>query len=76
MKATITSTTEIVDIDGSQHMARVWEGVSEKGIHFTAYVSLVQVKRSDDCDEFDRELQEHKRPSTETRIAMMQRIQG
>lgn len=35
MKATVSSTTEvveIVDIKGNRCLARVWEGVSEKGI--------------------------------------------
>lgn len=74
MKATITSTTEIVDIDGRQNMGRVWEGVSENGIPFTAYISLIQVKRTEDCSEFDRELADHKRPDEHTRRAIMERF--
>lgn len=65
MKATITSTSAIVPIspDGKMH-ARVWEGVSEAGVPFTAYVTLCQVHKDADNSQFERELQEHKNTRT------------
>ena len=69
MKATMTSTDRVLDIkdpQGRPAQARVWEGVSEAGIPFTAYVTLVQVATGADQAEFARELQEHKQPSPGT----------
>jgi hypothetical protein len=73
MKATITSTTEVVeiiDIVGNRAFARVWEGVSEKGVPFTAYITSVQVRSNADCSQFAAELKEHKPPEPETRRAI------
>lgn len=73
MQATITSTTEMVeitDINGARCQARVWEGVSAAGIPFTAYLTMVQVRREKDNSEFVRELNEHKAPEPETRRAI------
>lgn len=73
MQATIKSTTEIVemkDVEGRLHTARVWEGVTETGVPFTAYVSIVQVARGADNRQFETELKEHVSPSPETRRAI------
>lgn len=73
MQATITSTTEVVEIkdpNGRLCMARVWEGVTAAGIPFTAYLTMVQVRREKDNSEFVRELNEHKAPELETRRAI------
>lgn len=74
MKATITSTDAIVDIDaighGGKTKARVWEGVTEAGVEFVAYIPLVQVKTDADNSQFERELSEHKRPSIATARAI------
>lgn len=73
MKATITSTDRVVDIAGTADgvvQARVWEGVSDGGVPFTAYVTLVQVLRTEDNSEFERELHEHKAPEPATRRAI------
>lgn len=80
MKATITSTDRIVEIDAvgvecdSQYgsgglcrtKARVWEGVTEGGVAFVAYIPLVMVHAADDNSEFERELAEHKSPEPDT----------
>lgn len=60
MKATIQKTDQIVTVDGVQ--ARVWNGVTEKGIPFTALIYRLGVKREDDAGEFERELQEMPAP--------------
>lgn len=73
MQATITSTTEVVDlidIKGNPCVARAWEGISAAGVPFTAYVTMVQVRREKDNSEFVRELSEHKAPGPETRRAI------
>lgn len=74
MKATIVSTDRIVDIDAVGHPgrteARVWEGITEAGVFFTAYIPTVQVDRKADNSVFEKELREHKQPSDETRRAI------
>lgn len=73
MKASIESTTEVVtirDIDGNVARARVWAGLSETGVRFTAYITNIQVARSEDNSQFERELQEHSQPDAETRRAI------
>lgn len=66
MKATITSTTEVVRHVTPNNMVRVWEGVTEAGVPFTAYVAMCQVHKDADNSEFERELQEHKTPEAAT----------
>ena len=75
MKATITSTSAVVDMKdpkGREYTCRVWEGVTEAGVPFTAYVGTVQVARNADNSVFERELQEHTtvRPDTQRAIDM------
>lgn len=55
-------------------MARVWEGETESGVKFTAYIPVVQVARTDDNSQFERELSEHKRPEDWTRRAIDMRL--
>jgi hypothetical protein len=74
MKAKIESTDQIVDIQAVGHpgmtKARVWEGVTEAGVQFTAYIPMVQVLKADDCQEFERDLVEHKRAQDWVRRAI------
>ena len=79
MKAAIQSTDQIVTIaaqgfDGHFTKARVWEGVTEAGVRFTAYIPLVMVHKADDNTEFERELTEHKRPEDWTLRAIEARM--
>ena len=66
MKAQITSTDRIVVDKSSTIKARVWEGVTEAGVPFTAYITLVQVAKNADNSVFERELTEHKAPEAAT----------
>lgn len=69
MKATIQSTERVVkmaDVEGNQAFTRVFEGITERGVPFVAYVMVVQVKRDADNTEFQRDLSEHKQASPET----------
>lgn len=74
MKAQITSTDRIVTVKAigfeGQTKARVWEGVTEAGVAFTAYIPIVQVARQADNSVFERELSEHVQPSPETMRAI------
>jgi hypothetical protein len=76
MKATIHSTDRVVQMDNGsgRTMCRVWEGVSESGVPFTAYNSTCQVARDADNSEFERELSEHKAPTSETLHAIEMRF--
>ncbi len=78
MKATITSTDRIVTIkaigfDG-QTKARVWEGITEAGVPFTAYIPIVQVHKANDNAQFEAELTKHKPPSSDTLKAIDTRM--
>ena len=84
MKAKIESTDRIVEINSvdtqcnSQYgsggscttMARVWEGTTENGVVFVAYIPLVQCLAANDQAEFVRDLMEHKKPDTDTENAV------
>jgi hypothetical protein len=78
MRAQIVSTDQIVDVKAVGHpgmtKARVWEGVTENGVRFTAYIPVVQVARTDDNSQFERELSEHKPPEDWTRRAIDARM--
>lgn len=59
MKATVTSTNKVVEISdpaGRRATARVWEGVTEGGVAFVAYITQVQVRSSGRHAEFERDL--------------------
>lgn len=71
MKAKIESTNTTVFLDAAKTIpARVWEGVSDAGVPFTAYIAEVQVRKNADNSEFERELSEHKMPTRETLFAI------
>lgn len=75
MKATITSTDQIVPISKDGRVqARVWEGVTEGGVRFTAYIANIQVLTTDDNAEFERALREHKTPDVATQRAIDMRM--
>lgn len=69
MKITIESTSRIIEIEmprGVSVPARVWEGKTESGIPVQVLVTRVAVLKTEDCSQFEAELQEHKAPSAET----------
>jgi hypothetical protein len=65
MIVTLESTTKIVRIivDGREVPARVWEGHTANGIACHAYITRIAVAPELDAAEFERDLQEHRRPS-------------
>lgn len=78
MKAHIESTDRIVPIKAvgfeGQTLARVWEGKTEAGVPFVAYIPIVQVHRAEDNSQFERELREHKPPTPATMRAIDARM--
>lgn len=63
MKITIESTSKIVNVNGVP--ARVWEGASESGVQVHCFVTRIAVRDTDDCSQFERELEEHRKPSVD-----------
>lgn len=66
MKITIESTTRVVDLETRDHghlPARVWEGKTESGIPVQVLITRIAVAKTEDCSQFERELQEHVAPS-------------
>lgn len=64
MQAMLTSTTKIVHlvVDGVAVPARIWEGVTERGVPFHAYITRVAVADGDD-EQFAAELLEQREPT-------------
>jgi len=56
MKATIESTDQLVTIDGVS--CRAWNGTTEGGASFTAFIALLKVPNGQDQSQFERELLE------------------
>jgi hypothetical protein len=67
MTITITSTTHIANlrINGIDVPARIWEGQTDSGIPVHCYITRIAVHESQDCSQFERELQEQRQPSFE-----------
>lgn len=63
MQVQLESTEKIVHLNGVP--ARIWEGHTAAGVPCHAYVTRIAVSESVDSSEFERELQEHRRPSAE-----------
>ena len=75
MKATIESTSATVQVAKGVD-TRAWEGMTEDGIPFTAYIVLCQVRSADCQKEFERDLyeHEHKKPEADTQRAIDTRM--
>ena len=63
MKITIENTSKVISFNGIP--ARVWEGVTEKGVPVHCFITRVAVATNQDCSEFDRDLTETRAPSPE-----------
>lgn len=62
MRVTLESTTRFITVNGVK--ARVWEGITEKGVRCYAAIALVAAHSEDDNKEFEQSLMEHKPPSS------------
>jgi hypothetical protein len=79
MQVTLHSTDRVIEIvatDGSVVPARIWEGVTANGIRCYAAITRIAVREDVDLREFERELMEmpHRRPSTESAVAIPARL--
>jgi hypothetical protein len=72
MKIEIESTTKTVTLNGIP--ARIWEGKTASGIPIHCYVTRIAIAKDADASEFERELQEHKSPSTEIQAIPLRMI--
>ena len=76
MKATLESTSKIVDLvkDGTSFPARIWEGETEAGVQFHAYITRVAAHEDADPTQFEKELTETRAPSPEVQSIDMRLI--
>lgn len=75
MKIKIESTTKVVTVNGLP--ARVWEGQTESGIPVHCYVTRIAVpegRKTEEYQEFERELQEQKKPSAQVEAIPLRMI--
>lgn len=76
MKATLESTEKIVQFNGVP--CRIWEGHTEGGVPFHAYIVRVAVadklRSAGDHAVFERELQEMRKPSADVEAIPMRMI--
>ncbi len=66
MKVTLENTTKVVEFtlaNGTEVPVRIWEGTTAAGIPCHAYILRVAVQDDHDASEFERELQQKRRPT-------------
>lgn len=64
MKATIFSTDQITTVDGVP--CRIWNGLTEKGVHFFAFIHRVAAPVGNGMEaEFEREFRDAGQPEPE-----------
>jgi len=67
MKITIESTTKIVELktaNGASLPARVWEGKTDTGVEVIAFITRIAVSNDFDHEQFQKELQSCKVPTS------------
>jgi hypothetical protein len=67
MKVTLESTDKIVTlvIGGQEVPARIWEGFTAHGIACHAFITRIAVRDTENAAEFERDLQEQRKPSAD-----------
>ena len=64
MKVQLHSTSKIVHLNGVP--ARIWEGITEGGVKCHAYITRIACDKDEPhAEEFERDLQEHQKPTPE-----------
>lgn len=76
MVVTLESTSKITTlvVNGEEVPARVWVGVTGKGIPCHAFITRIAVNANDDASEFERDLREQRAPSAEIDRAIPMRM--
>lgn len=74
MKITLTSTEQLVDVDGSP--ARVWEGTTEDGVRCVAFIRRIAVRADAQLDRLERELIPRQAPPSGPLHEAVDRILG
>jgi hypothetical protein len=77
VKITLENTTHLVTLemgDGKRVPARIWEGHTESGIPVHAYITRIAAAEDADLAQFERELQETRKPSAEIEAIPMRLI--
>lgn len=69
MKIAITATDQLTSVDGVP--ARVWDGVTEDGIHCKVFVHGIAVAAELDCSRFEEELREKLPPGRNVRLSQI-----
>jgi len=72
VKIAIESTTKIVHLNGVP--ARIWEGQTDSGIPIHCFITRVAVHNDLDHTQFERELQEQRKPSTDVEALPLRMI--
>ena len=75
MKILIESTTQITHVNDVP--ARIWEGTTESGIKVICLVTRIAISKdesAEDQEQFKKELQECKPPSTEVAVYPLRMI--
>lgn len=73
MKITIESTEKMTFVNGTQ--ARVWKGISERGVNCIVFVANIGVEKTADHSQFERELKETM-PPTSVLMALSEVLDG
>lgn len=76
MEVNLESTSKIVTIvkDGAEIPARVWEGVTAKGVKVQALITRIAAQQDQDLSQFEAELSETCAPSAEVQAFPLRMI--
>lgn len=76
MEVNLESTSKIVTIvkDGAEIPARVWEGVTAKGVKVQALITRIAAQQDQDLSQFEAELSETRAPSAEVQAFPLRMI--
>ena len=66
MRITIESTSKMVELNGVP--ARIWEGRTESGIPVHCFVTRIMALKTENLEQFERELTEQKPPSADVQV--------
>jgi hypothetical protein len=76
MKIELESTDQVIRIvtDAGEVPGRIWRGRTARGVPVSAIITRIAVERTEDCSEFERELNEQSAPTEPARAFPMRLI--